>query len=65
MFVKKNRHLPGVPSAAKVAKEGQALGANQQILLEKVEELTLYMIQLNKELEAAQARIGELEEQLD
>lgn len=65
MFIESNRHLPGVPSAAEVTEVGQALGANQQVLLEKVEELTLYMIQLNKELEAAKTRIAELEEELN
>jgi hypothetical protein len=37
------------------------LGQMNKVLMEKVEELTLYIIQLNKQLEAQEARIGELE----
>ena len=50
-YIQKNRHLPGVVSAATVAKNGVDLGENQAVLLKKVEELTLYIIQLNKEIE--------------
>ena len=44
-FVKTNKHLPDVPSAKEVAKEGQRLGEMNAILLKKVEELTLYLIE--------------------
>lgn len=47
-----NQHLPGVPTATEVEKNGIDLGDNQTILLKKVEELTLYMIELNKKVEA-------------
>ena len=60
-FIGNNQHLPNVPSANEVANEGQKLGENQKVLVEKVEELTLYLIQLNKELQAAQAKIEALE----
>jgi hypothetical protein len=46
--------LPGVPSADEVVAEGLDLGAMDAKLLEKIEELTLYMIQL-------QQRVAELE----
>ena len=49
-FVKQNRHLPGVPSEAEVLKNGIDLGAMNIILLEKVEELTLIIIEQNKRL---------------
>jgi hypothetical protein len=52
IFLQKNNHLPDVPSAAEVEKNGIDLGDNQAILLKKVEELTLYMIELNKKVEA-------------
>jgi hypothetical protein len=51
-YLLKNQHLPDVPSAAEVEKNGIDLGDNQTILLKKVEELTLYMIELNKKVEA-------------
>lgn len=48
-FIKENHHLPEVPSAAEIAKEGMSLNEMNEILLKKVEELTLYMIELKKE----------------
>jgi len=47
--IKELGHLPDVPSAQEVAEGGIVLGEMQQILLEKVEELTLYIIDLKKE----------------
>jgi hypothetical protein len=47
-YIKKHKHLPGVPSAEEVAKEGLDLGEMNKILLEKVEELTLRVIELEK-----------------
>jgi len=64
-FVQNNNHLPKVPSAAVVAKEGQKLGENQKVLLEKIEELTLYLIEMNKELKSAQAKIEALEAKVE
>ncbi|OQP64633.1 hypothetical protein [Niastella populi] len=51
-FIKQQHHLPDVPSAAEVEKNGLDLGDNQAALLKKIEELTLYIINLNKEVEA-------------
>lgn len=49
-FVQLNKHLPGIPSASKVEESGGIeLGRMNIKLLEKVEELTLYVIQLKKE----------------
>ncbi|WP_020567635.1 hypothetical protein [Neolewinella persica] len=45
-FIKKNGHLPGVPSAAEVEKNGLKLGEMQTILLKKIEELTLRLIDM-------------------
>ncbi|HLP39536.1 hypothetical protein [Lacibacter sp.] len=50
-FIQKNRHLPGIVPAAEVEKNGLDLGENQAALLQKVEELTLYMIEMNKRVE--------------
>ncbi len=64
-------HLPGVPSAAEVAEAGVSVGDSHRILLEKVEELTLYAIEKEKrivELEAQnsvlEARLSRIEEYL-
>lgn len=50
-YIKQNQHLPDVPSATEVAKNGIDLGDNQAVLLKKIEELTLYMIEQSKQLE--------------
>lgn len=43
-FVKTNKHLPGIPSAAQVEKKGLSMGEMQNKMLQKIEELTLYII---------------------
>jgi len=48
--IKKERSLPGIPTNKEVVKEGVLVGEMQAKLLEKVEELTLYVIELNKEV---------------
>ena len=51
-FITRNNHLPNVPSATEVVKTGVAMDEMVSKLLEKVEELTLYTIQQQKEIEA-------------
>jgi hypothetical protein len=60
-FIKSNNHLPNVPSAAEVKDNGVALGENAAKLLEKIEELTLYMIELKKENDNMKKRLTNLE----
>jgi hypothetical protein len=48
-FIQHNKHLPEMPSAKEVEEKGINLGDNQTLLLKKIEELTLYMIDLKKE----------------
>lgn len=50
-FITTNKHLPNVPSAAEVETEGVDLGEMDKILLQKIEELTLYTIEQQKQLE--------------
>lgn len=59
-FIKTNNHLPDVPSAADVEANGVKLGEMQTTLLQKIEELTLYSIQQNKEIEALKAQINQI-----
>jgi hypothetical protein len=47
-YIQQNKHLPGIPSAAEVVKEGIDLADMNAKLLAKVEELTLYMIEMKK-----------------
>lgn len=60
-YIKENKHLPEVPSAKDVAANGIDLGDMDAKLLRKVEELTLYLIDLKKENESLRARIENLE----
>ncbi|MEX6688862.1 hypothetical protein QTN47_15245 [Danxiaibacter flavus] len=70
-FVKENRHLPEIPSASTIEKDGHDLGDVQKMLLKKVEELTLYIIDQNgsikdlrSENEALRKRIEQIEQQV-
>ncbi|MBC7864881.1 MAG: hypothetical protein IAF38_18040 [Bacteroidia bacterium] len=56
-FVAANKHLPNIPSAEEMVKEGNDLGKMDAKLLEKIEELTLYLIQQNKKMEEIQKEI--------
>jgi len=60
-FINANNHLPGVPSEAEVLSKPANLGEMDALLLQKVEELTLYMIQLKKENDQLKERIIKLE----
>lgn len=50
-FINKNSHLPDVPSAEDMTKEGVDLAKMNMILLKKIEEMTLYLIEQQKEIE--------------
>ena len=49
-FINQNSHLPEVPSAQEITDKGIDVGAMNAKLLQKVEELTLYLIEQNKEI---------------
>jgi trimeric autotransporter adhesin len=51
-FTQRHKHLPGVPSAAEVVKQGVDVGQMQSTLLGKIEELYLYTIALSQEVKA-------------
>lgn len=48
-FIKTNKHLPEIPSGREVEKDGLDIGEMNKKLLQKIEELTLYIIDLKKE----------------
>lgn len=50
-YIKANKHLPEVPSAAEMAENGVKLKEMNMLLLKKVEELTLHLIEQNKRIE--------------
>jgi hypothetical protein len=50
-FIKANQHLPHVPSEVEVLKNGIDVATMQAIHQQKIEELTLYLIQLQKQID--------------
>jgi hypothetical protein len=56
-YIKQHNHLPEVPSAEEVEKNGIDVGENQAMLLKKIEELTMYVIEQNKKIEALEAEV--------
>ncbi len=60
VYYKNNKHLIGVPSADEMEKNGNDLGATDAILLKKIEELTIYLVEQNKRLEALEKENQEL-----
>ena len=59
-YVNEHKHLPGMPSAAEMEENGISVSKLSNLLLEKVEELTLHMIQLEKENAALKAEVKSL-----
>lgn len=59
-YIKENGHLPEIPSAEAVKKDGIDLGAMDAKLLQKIEELTLYMIEMKKENEVLKKEVKAL-----
>lgn len=51
-FIAENKHLPNIPVAAEIEKNGLQVGDMQKKMMEKIEELTLYIIDLNKKVKA-------------
>jgi hypothetical protein len=56
-YINLYHHLPEVPTAEEVEKNGVDVGDNQATLLKKIEELTLYVIEQNKKIEALEAEV--------
>lgn len=73
-YIRQHRHLPGIIPAADIEKEGLDLGDNQAAMLQKIEELMLYVIQQNKEIQelketnqkllSMQAQLDQLQKQI-
>ena len=61
IYLAQNHHLPEVPSAGDVANDGANLGEINRLLLKKVEELTLYLIEKDDEIKRQDNRIIRLE----
>jgi hypothetical protein len=59
-YINQYHHLPEVPSAEEVEKKGLDLGDNQATLLKKIEELTLYVIEQQKEITALKKEVEQV-----
>ncbi len=62
-FIGQNSHLPEVPSAAYVAENGMDLTEMTNVMLMKIEELTLYLIEQDKKMTDQDKKIAELQKQ--
>ena len=60
-YIHTHKHLPDIPSARDVEENGVSVGEMESKLLQKVEELTLYLIELKKENAALSQRVTQLE----
>ena len=58
--INKNGHLPGIPSADQVEEEGIEIGDMQKRMMEKIEVLSLYIIQQNKEIKELKRQVDKL-----
>ncbi|MES2703528.1 MAG: hypothetical protein V4649_12870 [Bacteroidota bacterium] len=59
-YIQEHKHLPEIPSAAEVAKDGIDVMEMDAKLLQKIEELTLYVIQQQKEIDELKKQVGKL-----
>ncbi|WP_422008185.1 hypothetical protein [Roseivirga pacifica] len=64
-YIKANSHLPNIPSAKEIETNGQDVGELQLKLLEKIEELTLYVIEQEKEKELLKQNYLKLQKEIE
>ncbi|RFM29056.1 hypothetical protein DXN05_09860 [Deminuibacter soli] len=64
-YIQQNKHLPEVPSGTEVQQKGVDLATNQAVLLKKIEELTLYMIDIKKQNDQLSIKNHELEQKVN
>lgn len=64
-YIQQHHHLPEVPSAEEIAKNGLDIGDNQATLLKKIEELTLYVIEQNKNQQIQNQKLLELDRRVN
>jgi hypothetical protein len=60
-FIKVNKHLPEIPSAKEIQQEGLYLGEMTNLLLQKIEELTLYTIDQEKRIAVMESKLSQRE----
>ncbi|WP_461630293.1 hypothetical protein [Labilibaculum euxinus] len=61
VFIKESKHLPEIPTQDEVKKDGVSLGEMNAKLLQKIEELTLYVIEQQKQIQELQYKVNQIE----
>lgn len=56
-YIQQHKHLPNIPAAAEIQQKGLPMGELQTKMMAKIEELTLYLIEANKKIEALEKRV--------
>lgn len=64
-YIKKNKHLPSIPTAEEMAKNGTSIGDIQNKFIQKIEEITLYTIKQNKQINTLQKENQKLRQDMD
>ena len=64
-FIKENKHLPDIPSASEMEASGVNLAEMNKLLLQKIEELTLYVIEKEEEVDNLEERVNQIEKILE
>ncbi|RPD41900.1 hypothetical protein EG028_06985 [Chitinophaga barathri] len=64
-FIQANKHLPGIPSEKEIIKDGIDVGEMNKLLLQKIEEQMLYIIEMNKEMKELKKEVKELKDKKD
>ncbi len=64
-YIANNQHLPNVPAAAEVEKSGIAIGEMQTKMMEKIEELTLYILEMNKKNEGMATKMELMQKEIE
>ncbi|QEC79307.1 hypothetical protein [Mucilaginibacter ginsenosidivorax] len=64
IYLDRNQHLPDMPSEAEVTKDGLNLGEMNKLLVKKMEEMTLYMIEAKEEINELKKQVQDLKKQV-
>lgn len=64
-YIDKNQHLPEMPSAEQLERDGLNLGEMNKLLVKKVEELTLYLIEKDKKEKIQEEKITDQQKQIE
>ncbi|WP_412465565.1 hypothetical protein [Pedobacter sp. KLB.chiD] len=63
-YIKANKHLPEVPSAKELERDGMAVGEMNKLLLKKIEELTLHLIEKDKQYNGLLGNVKKQDERI-